>query len=442
MPDPKRPPTGWETMPPPTDMRDKWGRPAPTDMRGQWGRPSQNRPTATGPNGEKVELVNGEWVPMAAPEVPKPRALPGMPTAAGAAMDREIREGLKSGAGELVANVLGLPHALGEVLALGNAAVSTAAGVGTAALRGEPLNVAETWKASRRMAETPSAVNPLMAMPEPNSGDVLGMVGLEEKGSDLATSAGKTAADVATLVALNPASRIKNILKARKGPTAAVDPDTRGMLDKAARSLTAGLGKTAEAGFEGAVVGALGDGDPANTAAWSAGIQAGGSMALTAKAAFLKHPFQTFGSLWLGHEMFKAVAPGPQDLFDSKDAAVQEMVGAYGLGIAASLVGAGRGTESQRVVNAISRASRAGIASVVGQLQAAKERGEPQYELVVSTMVNDPDHFGPEYARRLQRAADSKKENELTNEIDRLMRSNRFKKLYDAIPTHRTGGGF
>jgi len=399
-----------------------------------------NPPTATGPNGEKVVYENGQWVPME--QAAAPRALPRMPPPAAGMMDREIREGMKTGAGELVANMLGLPHAAGELLALGKAGIGTAAGVGTAALTGKPLNVAETWKAARRTEENSLPVQALLAMPEPNSGDVLGALGIEEKGSDLATSAGKTAADIGTMLTLNPASRMKKLLGLRGSTTAKVDPDTRGMLDKAARSLLGGAGKTAEAGFEGAVVGALGEGDPANTAAWSAGIQAGGSMALTAKAAFLKHPFQTFGSLWLGHEMFKAVAPGPQDLFDSKDAAVQEMVGAYGLGLAASLVGAGRGTDSQRVVNAISRASRTGVASVVGQLQEAAKRGEPQYELVVGTMINDPDHFGPEYARRLQRAADSGKEDELTKEIDRLMRSTRFKKLYDAIPTHRTGGGF
>jgi hypothetical protein len=411
-------------------------------------------PTATGPNGEKVELVNGQWVPMAAPVVPKPRALPGMPTAAGAAVDSEIREGLKSGAGEVVANVLGLPHALGEVLALGNAAVSTAAGVGTAALRGEPLNVAETWKASRRMAETPSAVNPLMAMPEPNSGDVLGAVGLEEGGSGVGTNAGKTAADIATLMALNPVSRVKEIFKlrgsvpqterrarllARERP---VEVEQKRALDNAAKSLMGGAGKAAEAGFEGALVGALGEGDPANTAAWSAGIQAGGSAALAAKSKFFKTPLTTFLTLYVGHEMYKSVMPGPQDFFASKDAAINEMTAAFGLGVAAHMVGAGRYGDAARISRGLAQASRAGIASVAGQLQAAKERGEPQYELIIGTMINNPDHFGEEYARRLQRAADSGKKNGVTDEIDQMMRSTRFKKLYDSIPTHRTGGGF
>ena len=163
---------------------------------------------------------------------------------------------------------------------------------------------------------------------------------------------------------------------------------------------------------------------------------------MTAKAAFLKRPLATFGSLWMGHEMFKAVAPGSQNAFDSKDAAIQEMVVAYGLGVTASLVGAGRGTDAQKVVNAISRASRTGIASVVNQLQAAAEREDPVYERVISSVINEPDHFGPEVGQRLQRAADSGKENEIIKEIDRLMRTTRFRQQYEALPEFRTGGGF
>jgi hypothetical protein len=398
-------------------------------------------PTATGPNGEKLTLENGQWVPVTDP-TGIAGALPGKPTAQGAQMDSEIRSGMKTAAGELVANVIGLPHAAGELLALGGAALRTGAGAASAALKGEPINLAERFSNARVIEEGSRPAKTLLAAPEPSSADVLNAVGLEETGGTIATGAGKAAADVATLMTLRPSARVTEILKMRRGPTAAVDPETLSSLNRAARVLTAGSAKVAEAGFEGAVVGALGEGDPAVTSAWSAGIQLGGSAALTAKAQFFKNPLKTFGTLFIGHEMYKAIAPGPQNAFDSKDEVIDEMVVAYGLGLAASLAGANRGTEMQRVVNAVSHASRIGVASVITQLDAAAQRGDTQYERIVAKISSDPDYFGDTVRRRLERAANSEKPNELLREIDSLMQTASFREDYESMSKYRTGGEF
>lgn len=383
--------------------------------------------TATGPNGEKLVLEDGQWVPVA-----EPGALPGKPSEAAAKQDDLIRQGMKTFAAETAANVIGLPHAAGELLALGAAGVRTAGGAAVDAMRGKPLDLSNRFQKAREYEENTSFAGMLTSLPEPSGDDLLRLIGSHPAESDLAASAGRAGADIATLLSLRPAARVESLLKSRAPATVA--EDSKQFLDRAAeklRPLIAGGKKVTGAGFEGALVGALGDGDPANTAAWSAGIQAGGSLALAAKGQILKHPFKSFGTLWLGHEMFKSIAPGPQNAFESKDTAVNEMVGAYVLGVAASLAGAKRGAEGQRVIDAMSRASRAGIASVVTQLQEVRD--QPHYQRIIEKVAQDPEFFGDEIRIRLERAANSDEPKALLNEIDRLMDSTRFRRKFDEL---------
>lgn len=430
-------------------------------------------PTATGPNGEKVVLQDGQWVPLTPPaepaaaapppKMPRIGALPGKPTEEAAAMDRMIRGGLKTAAGEFVANILGIPHAAGELLALGAAGLRTAGSAAAGALKGEPLNLGERFEAARQKEEGTSFASALLAAPEPTGDEVLEWVGAEPA-EGIEASAGRTAADVATLMTLRPGQRVREILKRRRATPAA---DRRARLlaregssatakaaaeaDEAAntimRSLGLGTGKAAEAGFEGAVVGALGDGDPAKTAAWTAGIQAGGSAALAAKGWIWKNPGKAAITLWLGHEMWKAALPGPQNALESKDEVIREMVGAYGLGAVASLAGASRPVKP--FARALSNASRGAVASVVTQLQEATARGEPHYEQIVAKFAEDPDYFGREARSRLELAAFRERPNALLTEIDSLMKSRRFRSKVEGLqtappssPVYHTGGGF
>lgn len=399
--------------------------------------------TATGPNGEKIVLKDGAWVPLDQPVIPaaaRPSALPGLPTPEAAEQDQLIRQGMKSMAGELVANVLGLPHAAGELLALGAAGIRTGAGAAKAAVTGEPIEIARRFARARQTEDSSGLATLLQSLPEPSGADVLSAVGAEPVESELAAGAGRTAADVATLLALKPGERVARLLKLPRTAPKNVDAETMGRLNAAAKTLTRGLGRAAEAGFDGAVIGALGDGDPLKTAAWSAGIQAGGSAALAAKSTFLRNPIKSFGALWLGHQMWKAVAPGPQQAFESSDAATKELVAAYGLGIAASLAGAGR--SPGKIIGTIEHASRAGIASVVTQLQEASRRGDTTPARVLELMSDNPDYFGRNVRLRLERASRSKKPNAVLDEIDSLMRSERFRRQLENAPKFRTGGAF
>lgn len=404
------------------------------------------RRTATGPNGEKLVLEGGQWVPLQ--ESAAPGALPGRPNAAAAEQDQEIRQGMRQGFGTFLANLMSVPHASGELLAAGAALPALVPG-------------GESFSDARARQEKLLPAKALLALPDPSTEDVLAVpsaiskslsdplvhrrrllrtrfeeaVAQEHARNDadpIVSSAGRTAGDVASLMTLRPGKRAADLM-GRLNPRADLS-DTKGVLDAAARTLYRGMGRTAEAGFDGAVMGALGDADPARTAAWSAGVQAGGSAALAAKNAFFRNPLKSFAALYLGHEMWKAIAPGPQDLFESKDTAVSELVAAYGLGTAAAIAGSTRGIGAGNVrliTDAMSSASRATIASVVTQLQEAAANNQPQYARVLELMSQDQERFGTDARVLLERAARSEEPRALLNQIDSLMQSARFRKALE-----------
>lgn len=412
--------------------------------------------TATGPNGEKLVLQDGKWVPMDVPTGfvgpldERTGPLPGLGRDP-EEQTRNLRQGLRQGFGTFLANVLSVPHASGELLAAAAALPALVPG-------------GRSFSEARAKQEGSLPASALLAIPEPSTEDVLAatnMFGkfyadprtqgrrpvstrfdeaLAEEGekadaNPLATGAGRTAGDVASMMLLRPGKRAADLLPGRFNPHADLTT-TKGRLDAAARALARGTGRTVEAGFDGAVMGALGDGDPAKTAAWSAGIQAGGSAALAAKNAFFRKPLSTFATLFLGHEMWKAVAPGPQDFFSSKDQAVNEMIAAYGLGLAARLAGAGR--DPNRIIGAMEHASRAGIASVVTQLQEAAAANQPQYARVLELLAQDQERFGTDARVLLERAARSEEPRALLNQIDELMKSARFRKAIENAETAST----
>jgi len=409
------------------------------------------RRTATGPNGEKLELVDGVWVPLRpepqgvlASQVeeygpPNPEAVP------------HIKNAARSIVGGIAAGTLSIPHAAGELLAAGAAVPALVPG-------------GRSYSDERSRQEQQYPAKALIAFPDPTAEDVLAVPGAikkslsdpflqrrrlvgqrfqeavtEEQNRDpFASHVGRTVADVGTMMALRPGQRAVDALKLGRFNPRAEITDTKGALDYAARVLARGTGRTAEAGFDGAVMGALGDGDPVKTAAWSAGVQAAGSMAMTAKNSFFRNPLKTFAALYLGHEMFKAIAPGPQDLFESKDTAVTEMVAAYGLGTAAALAGSTRGVGAgnvRAITDAMSTASRATIASVVTQLQEAAAAKQPQYSRVLELLSQDQQHFGTDARVLIERAARSDKPRALLNQIDELMKSTRFRKALEEEPS-------
>lgn len=372
-----------------------------------------------------------------------------------------------------VANMLSIPHATGELLSEGGDLLQTGTGALAAKIMGQPANLRERYAQARAEPSMPSSL--LLKLPDPDASDVMtaargvlavpGQIGqsirafqqgggeqggqaapnpltdimaalrgareaqtTSEEQFPAATTAGRTVGDIATLATLRPSRMITTALRGAEAPAA-----TEGVssLNAAVRKVAGGLGKAAEAGFDGAVMAALGDGDPAKTAAYTAGTQAAGSAALEAKGYLMRNPLKSFATLFLAHQMWKSVLPGSQNVFESQDKAVNELVGAYSLGVLASAAGAGRPTGP--IASALSAASRAGIASVITQLQEADKQGQGLYDRVLTRMTEDPEYFGREARDRLERAANSDKPRALLDEIDRLMGSSWFKQKYDAM---------
>lgn len=405
------------------------------------------RRTATGPNGEKVELVDGQWVPLR----PEPQSVLESQVEQYAPPNPDTWPHLKSAtrsmAGEVLANIWSVPHAAGELLSIGAATPALIPG-------------GRSFTEERARQEQQYPAKALLALPDPSAEDVLAIpstisksmqdaflqrrrllpqrfneaVTEEQNRDPFASNVGRTVADVGMMMAMRPGQRAADALKLGPFNPRAEISTVKGALDRAARTLARGTGRTVEAGFDGAVIGALSDGDPVKTAAWSAGVQAGGSMAMAAKNSIFKDPMRAFFALYLGHEMFKAIAPGPQDLFESKDTAVDEMVAAYGLGTLAALAGStrnGGAANMQRIADAMSTASRATIASVVTQLQEAAAAKQPQYARVIELLSQDQERFGTEARVLIERASRSDKPRALLDQIDQLMRSARFKRAYD-----------
>ena len=90
-------------------------------------------------------------------------------------------------------------------------------------------------------------------------------------------------------------------------------------------NIKSGLGKGLESGLEAATLSAIHDSSPEAAFGIGAGTQLAGSLGL-----FLtKTParaLSTFAGTWMAAEMVKAIGPGEQGLFESKDFAIQKAV--------------------------------------------------------------------------------------------------------------------
>lgn len=440
--------------------------------------------TATGPNGEKLELREGEWVQISGPVGPpvpteeqNQNKRPGLetfgrflsrgnpflkflnPTGPIPWKNQEAQEQVdRTFVGTSIANILSIPNATGKLLAAGAAAPALIPG-------------GRTFSEARADEEQRLPAAPFLAFPDVSTEQVLAVPGairkslsdpmvnrrrlagarfdeaVSEEGAKaeaqpIASTVGRTGADIASLLIGRPGRRLTELLPKSLNPRAGNLPefpsrlssDVKATLDAAAARLTRGTGRAVEAGFDGAVVSAIGDEDPIKTAAWTAGIQAGGSAALAAKSAFIRKPITSFATLWFGHQLYKWAAPGPQQAFESSDAATAEIGSAFVLGTLAAMAGASRGAgpgNMQRFVDAFSSASRAGIASVATQLQEAEANNQPQYARVLGLMSQDQERFGTDARVLLERAARSDKPRALLNQIDELMKSTRFRKALE-----------
>ena len=183
--------------------------------------------------------------------------------------------------------------------------------------------------------------------------------------------------------------------------------------------------KSIEAGVEAATLSAIHDSSPEAAFGVAAGAQAVESLGLF----LITHPksaLTTFGTAWLASESLKAVGPGDQDLFASKDFAVQKLVGGILWGSTSALLGGGRlrGEAAERLpefFDAITAVPRGAVHSLIQQVILANDEGNKFPQLVLDTVVRNPNAFNRDQLNSLMRAANSERPGAFNKEVQRLL---------------------
>lgn len=374
-------------------------------------------------------------------------------------------------AARFVSNALGLPAGVGELLEIGAAGLQAGAGaIGSAVTGGDGPGFGQRFEAARQQQSQQFPASALQAIPSPSPEQVLAgtetikripkIAGSEASlGSEfqnqlqlqqaqaaqhpIATGAGDVLGDIGSILSLRPALRGR--FRSARARTS-LPEETVDIIDSAANRLTRITGfskrlgaQAGEAGFEGALLAAVGEGDPIATAGWTAGAQVGGSLALQGSQAFARYPWRSLGGIALAHWVYRALAPGSQGaLEDVRDETIQTMLTTFGLGTLAALAGAGRLAPGRtagrdRFIDSFDTIRRAPIASIISQISKADEEGGNPLPQVLGKLAEDPNFFGTEIRRRIERAANSEREDALIKEVNSLMRSERFRMKLDEL---------
>ena len=252
------------------------------------------------------------------------------------------------------------------------------------------------------------------------------------------TMGGEIAGDVATIFtgrvgARAGASANPSSIAAGRGVIPYIEPGLRKQLDtitsRVLKShLPRGIGRAAETGFEGATLAALQNGDPVETGAYAAGVQAGGSLMQT-----MAKPLMSSSGLrnavimgYIGLQAAQNLVPGgTPDTLNTISTAVTKTVGMFALGAMASAAGTSRitGSLKQNLPNfadAVTTIPRATWISLVNDI-SRDETGNTSR--VVEQFAHNPEQFGPGVMVRLQRAMEQGKVGE---EVESLMQIPEF----------------
>lgn len=180
------------------------------------------------------------------------------------------------------------------------------------------------------------------------------------------------------------------------------------------KSLINKSGRAAEAGLEGATVALLNGGDPLETAAYSAGGQAAGSLLLSGATGLFSGSIGGVGmkvataSLAIGSllQLVKeGVAGGNNNILDSMSGGFSKVLLGAALGALSGVAGAGRVTQRfpvrsiPAIADGITSLQRGATISVLNELLK-----DPAAETVVNKLASSPDFFGAQAGRRIRRA--------------------------------------
>ena len=207
--------------------------------------------------------------------------------------------------------------------------------------------------------------------------------------------------------------------------------------------------RVVEAGIEGATIALIDEGDPLEVAAWTAGTQAAGSLALSLTSGLtgdgpLHQKGRRLAGYAMGMSMFieiaKSLTPGGEDrdfarFFQSFGTTTAKLAGAMGLGAFAGIAGLGRSPSRSKSIldsavsisDAATAIPRNAVFSILNDWQK-DDRIEP----VLSRMASDPGYFNAEANRRIERAfLDGR--TSLTNILDELSKNTKFLEKLDAL---------
>ncbi|MEX2122378.1 MAG: hypothetical protein WD795_00665 [Woeseia sp.] len=292
-----------------------------------------------------------------------------------------------------------LPLPSGEQVIAG---IGTATEIPGALLAGEPLNIGERFQQQQAQAA-------LAAQEQPIATGVGGLLG--------------DAATIATGRAPFAGTGIAGFLRGRQPAEMAFGSAAkfanRTELDRFIQSapvqkLARGAGRSLEAGFEGATLALLNEGDPLKTAAYAAGGQAVGSAAISAtslRGGALNIAGRAAG-LTAMIQLTKSAIPGGRDrILESTEKAFDDLKLAITFGIAARTVGAGRvsgraADRFEKSADAISTLHR-GIA--ISTIQDATNDDTGTVEKVLQHLSINPDTFTQEQLDRFSSGLDNRK---------------------------------
>ena len=380
-------------------------------------------------------------------------------------------------------NVLGLPRGMGNLLAMGAAAVPSSDVPGgfrqrleveknrfpASALRAIPAPTVEGIGAGIR--SLPALVPGGESFGQ-RFDESMSQITAEREASAAANPfsavAGDVTGDVASIFAGRApfASRINKAetALAGKAPSALFGASDnakfvldRTILSSPMRTLARGAGRSAEAGFEAAVLDVVKGDDPLETALFAAGGQAGGSLLLHAGKGLVSGGVGQAGlklgmaALAVGStlQLLKSATPGGENsVIDSVETGYGKVTWTLALGALAGMAGAGRlrgGEWAERfpiMTDALATVPRASVISLMEDWRDAGEATKGQMEVVINQLMKDPEYFGPSATAKLAQAMER---GELSSTISTLMENQEFSKRYNALHPFnamKTGGGF
>ena len=212
---------------------------------------------------------------------------------------------------------------------------------------------------------------------------------------------------------------------------------------KGTRALINQVGRAAEAGFEGSVIAMLNEGDPMELAAYSAGGQVVGSMGLSlisgiaGSGGLTSQGLRILGSaggMAAFYQLAKtAIAGGDNSFLDSFEASFPKVLLSMALGSLGGMVGAGRVssrfpvTAFPAIADGITTMQRGATMSVLNEMLK-----DPVVENVVLKLSKDPEFFGAEAGRRINRAMTTGDAG-VRETIDILSNNKKFSDLVGAI---------